>query len=184
MRFILSIVFLFMSNFLFAQSSRRIDSNNLDSFLCPRGYAALGHPYLPFDLKNEHTTVNNETLRGKVVFINFWFEGCHPCMAEMEALNELFQKFKDNKDFAFVTITWDNAETVERVKEKFSLLFDVFRASPEECHRLNFGCGYPTTFILDKTGIVKYRHHGGSNKTELAREFVMTTLLSEIKGLL
>jgi len=150
MKIIPLISFLIMNSFLFAQSSRQIETNNIDSFLCPSGYAAIGHPYLLFNLKNEHTAVNNESLGGKVVFINFWFEGCHPCMAEMEAFNELFKKLKDNKDFTFITITWDNAETINRVKEKYSLLFDVFAASTEECQRLNFGCGYPTSLILDK----------------------------------
>lgn len=174
------------TNILFAQSSsqRRTLEGKIDSVICPIGYMAIGHPYLPFKLTNDKKTVDNQRIDGKVVFINFWFEGCHPCMAEMDALNKLFEKMKDKKDFVFITITWDNDETIKRVKQKFSLSFDIFAASPAECQRLNFGCGYPTSVVLDKKGIVQYRHSGGSNDKERADQFVLTTLLTEIESLL
>jgi thiol-disulfide isomerase/thioredoxin len=184
MRPLLSAIFLLMTASLFAQSKPTMMSGNIDSLLCPKGYTAIGQPYLTFKLTSQNKMIDNESLHGKVVFINFWFEGCHPCMAEMEALNELFEKTKNNKDFVFISLTWDNPETIKRVKEKYGLGFDVFSASDKECQRLNFGCGYPTSIILDKKGSVKYRHSGGSLKKEEAREFVVTTLLSEIQSLL
>lgn len=176
---------LLATNNLFAQfpmQSRTIEAK-IDSLVCPIGYMAKGHPYLPFRLTNEKKTVDNQSIESKVVLINFWFEGCHPCMEEMDALNKLFVKLKDKKDFVFITVTWDNEETIKRVTQKFSLSFDIFAVSPAECQRLNFGCGYPTTIVLDKKGIVKYRHSGGSNDKKGAEQFVLTTLLAEIESL-
>ena len=105
-------------------------------------------------------------------------------MAEMEALNELFKTMDGTKDFVFISLTWDNEETVKKVKEKYGLVLEIFSTSDKECHRLNFGCGYPTSIILDKTGTVKFRHSGGSLKKEETRKFVMSTLLPEIQSLL
>lgn len=156
----------------------------MDSLLCPKGYAAISHPYPEFRITSENSAVDNQSLKGKVVLINFWFEGCHPCMAEMEALNELFKEMKSNKDFVFISLTWENREIINRVKEKYALTFEVFSTRSKECQRLNFGCGYPTSIVLDKTGTVKYRHSGGSPKKEEANAFIMTTLLSEIQSLL
>ena len=185
MRPILSSVFLIITSLSIAQTPAHTDTwEQMDSLMCPKGYAAIGHPYQEFRLTSTNNVADNKSLAGKVVLINFWFEGCHPCMAEMEALNELFNKMKDNKDFVFISLTRDDEETINRVKKKYSLLFDVYYASSKECQQLNFGCGYPTSIILDKTGIVKYKHSGGSIKTEEAREFVMQTLLPEIKKLL
>lgn len=186
MKFMRSALLLLITGLTYGQAfpqSHTIEGN-IDSILCPIGYASIGHPYPSFKLINDRKTVDNQSTNGKVVFINFWFEGCHPCMAEMEALNKLFVKMKDNKEFVFLTVTWDNEETVKRVKEKYSLLFDIFPANKKECQRLNFGCGYPTSIILDKKGTIKYRHSGGSIDIEKADEFVMTTLLAEIKSLL
>ena len=183
----MSTTFLILStSFLFAQShpQTRTLEGKIDSVTCPIGYMAKGHPYLPFKLTSDKKTVDNQSISGKVVFINFWFEGCHPCMAEMDALNKLFEKVKDKKDFVFISVTWDNDETIKRVTQKFSLSFDIFSASPAECQRLNFGCGYPTSVILDKKGIVHYRHSGGSNDKEKADQFVLKALLTEIESLL
>ena len=185
MRVLLSLFFILMAGLSFAQSTLHTQSREeMDSLMCPIGYAAFGHPYGEFKIKNENKTVDNLSIKGKVVLINFWFEGCHPCMAEMDALNNLFKKMNSNKDFVFISLTWDDKETVKRVKEKYGLAFEVFSASTEECQRLNFGCGYPTSIVLDKSGIVKYRRSGGSIKTEEANEFIEKTLLSEIQGLL
>ena len=151
---------------------------------CPVGFADLDHPYLQFTFAGEKTMVNNESVKGKVVLINFWFEGCHPCMAEMAAFNDLFNRMKNSKDFIFISVTRDDKETIKRVKEKFSLDFDVFSASGKECQRLTFGCGYPTSIILDKKGVLKYHSSGGSIVQEEANQFIMTTLLPEIESLL
>ncbi len=185
MKYLFSAVFLLMTSLSFAQSSLQTTiSKEMDSLLCPKGYASIGHPYPEFRITSETREVDNKSLKGKVVLINFWFEGCHPCMAEMEALNELFKKMKGNNDFVFISLTRDNQEAIRRVKEKYALSFEVFSTSEKECHRLIFGCGYPTSIVLDKTGTVKYRHIGGSLKKEEAKEFIMMTLLSEIQSLL
>src|SRR4029079_10181332 len=145
-----------------AQSSvQTANREQMDSLMCPVGYAAVGKAYPEFKITNEKRTVDNQTMRGKVVLINFWFEGCHPCMAEMEALNNVFKKMESNKDFVFISLTYDNQETIKRVKKKYDLKFEVFPVSNKECERLNFSCGFPTSIILDKSGIVKYRHSGG-----------------------
>lgn len=185
MRLLLSSIFLTISNLSFAQTSVHTETREeMDSLMCPGGYAATGQPYRDFKLIGKNKIVDNQSLKGKVVLINFWFEGCHPCMAEMEALNELFNEMKSNKDFIFISVTWDNDVAIKRVKEKYALDFEVYSATSKECQRLNFGCGYPTSIVLDKTGILKYRSNGGSIIEEQAKQFVMTTLLSEIKSLL
>jgi thiol-disulfide isomerase/thioredoxin len=185
MRLILSAIFFAITSSSVAQSSFQTSTKEeMDSLMCPKGYAAVGQPYLEFSITNETGAVDNQSLRGKVVLINFWFEGCHPCMAEMEALNNLFKKMDSNKDFVFISLTWDNKETIKRVKEKYGLAFEAFYVPGKECQRLNFGCGYPTSIVLDKSGIVKFRHSGGSLEEKQVNEFIGKTLLSEIQGLL
>lgn len=144
----------------------------------------IGHPYPKFQLRHQNKTINSNSIYGKVVLINFWFEACAPCMAEMEALNALYKQLQSKKDFVFISISWDSKEIIKRVIKKYDLAFDVFPASEMECQRLNFASGYPTSIILDKTGIIKNVHPGGPNNKEEATKFVMTRLLPEIKTLL
>jgi thiol-disulfide isomerase/thioredoxin len=142
---------------------------------------AIGKHFPKFFASNNEGQINNDSLLGKVVLINFWFEGCHPCLAEFDALNELAEKLKPDKEFEFISFTWDNAETIKRVKEKYGLRFKVFFADANECRRLNQNTGFPVSIILDRQGIIKYLVCGGSTDTKIAREFVMSTLLQEIQ---
>ena len=186
MKFIFSIVCVFIIGFSFSQSTSA-SADNIDSIylrLRPDIKKRIGQPYLDFSFTSNGKTISNDMLKGKVVLINFWFEGCHPCMAEMGALNELYEKLKDNDDFKFISITRDNDEAIARVKKKFSLKFDIISTTDKECRRLIFNTGYPISIILDKTGAVKFMHFYGSIEVQKAREHVMTTVLSEIQSLL
>lgn len=185
MKDILLVILVLTTFWASAQSASDNPSlSKIDSLLCPQGYSATCKPYLEFKLENRTSIIDNERLKGKVVLINFWFEGCHPCMAEMKALNNLYKELNGNKDFIFLSLTWENKEAIKRVKEKFDLSFEVFPTTAAECQRLNFSCGYPTSIILDKTGIVRFKRSGGSIEIEKATEFVEKILMPEIKKLL
>jgi len=179
MRLLLSLALLHLSIFSFGQAPNEPVRFDIDSFNKAKIREATGKPFPNFVVVNEGGQINNDSLKGKVVLINFWFEGCHPCLAEFGALNELAQKLKRNKDFEFISFTWDNAETIKRVKEKYRLQFKVFYS--KECNRLNLGLGYPTTIVLDREGRIKYLVNGGSLDQEKAREFVMNTLLAKVQ---
>lgn len=168
----------------FGQTATNSNTFDLDSLLKEKSKEAIGKPFPHFFAANEDIKINNDSLLGKVVLINFWFEGCHPCVAEFGALNEIALKLKDNNAFEFISFSWDNPETIARVKQKYNLQFKVFSLSAIECRRLNQNNGYPTTIILDKQGKITYLISGGATTTEKAREFVMSTLLPEIQKVL
>jgi len=154
---------------------------DFDSLMTAKTREILGKPFPQFVATSEKGNINNDSLIGKVVLINFWFEGCHPCVAEFGALNELAEQLKENKDFKFISFTWDDSETIKKVMEKYKLQYEVFQAPPGECKRLNQDSAYPTTMILDKHGIIRYWEMGGDTDPAGAREFVMTTLLPKIQ---
>ncbi|MCU7551172.1 TlpA family protein disulfide reductase [Chitinophagaceae bacterium LB-8] len=185
MRIIFSGLFLLIAFISFGQASiNPKGSVNIDSLMEANAKAAIGRPFPEFEATNEHGRINKKAFKGKVILVNFWFEDCHPCMAEMEALNELYRKLKDRKDFEFVSFTRDNAEAINRVKEKFGLQFKIFSINDAECRRLNQNNGYPTSIVVDKNGKIAYLVCGGPTDKDKAREFVMSKLLSEITNIL
>lgn len=177
--FILALVLFFHS--CFGQNKTQQAEINIDSLISAKEQSILGKPFPTFAATNEQGLINNDSLLGKVVLINFWFEGCHPCIAEFGALNELADQLKDNKNFVFISFTWDNEETVKRVKEKHKLLFKVFRVNGVECRRLNQNSAYPTMLILNKQGVIKYWADGGPIDPVKARQHVMSELLPKIQ---
>lgn len=182
MRLFLSLALFQLSILSFGQTPTKANNIDMDSLFRAKEKESIGKPFPHFVTADVESKITNDSLMGKVVLINFWFEGCHPCLAEFEALNELARKLKGTKDFEFISFSWDNAETIKRVKEEHKLQFRVFSVDDEECRRLNQNNGYPTTIILDRHGKIKYLIAGGADDKEGAKKFVMTTLLSKIQG--
>jgi thiol-disulfide isomerase/thioredoxin len=107
MRVIISFIFVLLAHSSIGQSPKNSSPFTVDSLLRARQTGAIGKSFPQFTALSDGQTVSNEAFRGKVVLINFWFENCLPCMAEMEALNALHHQLKDQNDFLFVSFTWD-----------------------------------------------------------------------------
>jgi thiol-disulfide isomerase/thioredoxin len=132
----------------------------------------IGKPFPQFSTSTNNKECSNQTLKGKAVFINFWFSACAPCIAELEALNELFTNFKQNKNFEFVSFTFEDSKEIDVIKKKYNIQYNVFSISRDECYRLNNNNGFPTSIILDSAGTVKYIHSGDQiNKSEIKKYF-------------
>lgn len=108
------------------------------------------------------TTVKTKDISGKIVFVNFWFAACTPCMAEMKALNQLYDSLKNNNDFYFLSISYDPDSVIKKTIKKFNIQYPVVHVSQAETKRLNFAHGYPTSFILDRNGIIKFFSTGAT----------------------
>jgi peroxiredoxin len=144
----------------------------------------IGRQFPQFSALTNNKRCSNQTLKGKVVFINFWFAACAPCMAEMGELNRLFINFKQNKNFEFVSFTFEDSKEIDLIKKKYNIHYNIFSISRDECYRLNNNNGFPASVILDSTGTVKYIHSGDQlNKIEIKKYFtskVYPLLLKEI----
>ena len=185
-----TVLFMLIVSLVFGQSPNGATTISWDSVFLARKQAALNTPFPQFTANSQKEVISNELLKDKVVLINFWFEGCHPCMAEMPMLNEVHRELKANKDFLFISFTFDNKDAIQRVQKKYGLTFDVLSTSIKEWTRLNFNSGYPTTIILDKKGIIKYMHnsiydmHDFENKQGDYNELLKAALISEVQSLL
>src|SRR3546814_399295 len=108
-------------------------------------------PYVSFKDKSGNI-ISLNSLKGKVVFINFWATWCPPCIAEMPTIQKLYTEFKDNKAVEFIMVDVDNNRTKSQNfmdKRKFDL--PVYTpASPIPASY--FGGSLPTTILLNKNG--------------------------------
>ncbi|MET3114924.1 thiol-disulfide isomerase/thioredoxin [Pedobacter sp. CG_S7] len=114
-------------------------------------------------LDGEGKTIKLSEQRGKVVFINFWATWCPPCIAEMPSIDNLYLKYKDNKNVMFIMVDVDGkyAASSAFMKNKgFSLpVYTPAGGIPEEY----FAGSMPTTVILDKSGNMAFHHLGGAD---------------------
>ena len=92
--------------------------------------------------------------RGKIVFLNFWATWCYACRIEMSDMEKLYQKFK-KKGFSIVTINLqESAAQVKEFFRKFKLTYTALLDPDGEVGAQFRITAIPTTFILDKEGII------------------------------
>jgi peroxiredoxin len=126
----------------------------------------------------------NNSLKGKVTLVNFWFEAGPPCVAEFDAINDLYEKFKSNKNFQILAFSYETPEAIKRIKEEYRLKFELLPVSDKEIRQLNFNYGFPTNLIIDQSEKVAHINVGGSTDKAKAMEYFSTTIIPEINKLL
>lgn len=110
--------------------------------------------------------VSLSSLKGKVVFINFWATWCPPCIHEMPSINDLKKSFEGNGNIVFLMVDVDNKiaqSTAFMTKNNYDL--PVY--TPASDIPSDFLAGaIPTTVILDKSGEMVGRLEGGRDYTD------------------
>lgn len=113
-------------------------------------------------------------LRGKVVLLHFWGSWCPPCRRELPELSRLHTELASRKDVELVLLQVRESSATARqwlTSQKLALpTYDALGDDPEqESLQLSNGKSigdrqlarvFPTTFVLDKRGIVVFSHAG------------------------
>ena len=128
----------------------------------PAGKGGLvGNPGPDFalDSLNGQGKVSLAASKGKVVIVDFWATWCEPCKKSFPKLQELNVKYKGN--LVIIGISEDDekggiADFGNTHGAKFPLVWDEKKALADKWKPANM----PTTFILDKQGVVKFVHQG------------------------
>jgi len=104
------------------------------------------------------TSVTSGDLLGKVVVLNFWATWCGPCKLEMPALQSLHED-RAEEGVVVLGLSTDvgGPGKISEFLAERGITYQVGRAS--RSHREAFGGirGIPTTFIIDKAGMVRHR---------------------------
>ncbi|GEM64900.1 alkyl hydroperoxide reductase [Sphingobacterium faecium NBRC 15299] len=108
------------------------------------------------------------SLKGKVVFINFWATWCPPCIHEMPSINSLKQSFKENNEIIFLMVDVDGMMDKSKAfmaENKYDLqVYAPHGEIPSEF----LGNAIPTTVILNKKGELVDRLEGGRDYADPA----------------
>ena len=105
---------------------------------------------------------STESMKGKVILVDFWATWCPPCVAEVPAIKKVYAEYHD-KGLEVLGVSSD--QTAAAVKKFAALeetpwpqLFDAEAAAARKWHPLTneYGInGLPAMFLIDKKGIVR-----------------------------
>jgi len=164
-------------------AQRSFSDNEMDKLI--EGYKDPGKIFGNFSAMATNGKIyNQDSLKHNISFINFWFEGCHPCIAEFPALNDLYARYKDSSNFQFLSFTFDRKEIAERLAEKYQIKYPIICLDDKTIRNLHFGLGYPTSIILDRKMSVRLIKLGGSLEETEIRQTVDRIYSKQILELL
>jgi len=104
--------------------------------------------------------VSLESLRGKVVYLDFWASWCGPCRVSFPLLEQLREELGPD-GFEVLAINVDEVESDARrflseVPVSYPVVRDADGITPQ-----TFGIlGMPTGYLIDRQGIVREVHQG------------------------
>ena len=124
-----------------------------------------------------------QSLRGKVVLVDYWATWCGPCKMAMPTLEALHRKFAA-QGLTVVGISVDDPSTVSLVPAVARSLGVTYTlsASPDENNvaQQAYGVsGIPAQFLIDKKGVLRWTQDGYSEDEKQELSVLIQKLLAE-----
>jgi S1-C subfamily serine protease/thiol-disulfide isomerase/thioredoxin len=99
--------------------------------------------------------------RGKVVVLDFWVDWCPHCVAMYPVERALVSKYV-GKPFAILGVNCDEAARLKRVLDAKTVTWRNWADGPAGPISAHWHVdGFPTLFVLDQNGVIRYRNVRG-----------------------
>ena len=119
-------------------------------------------------------------LKGSVVFINFWATWCPPCIEEMPSIQNLYNGFKDKKEFRMVTILYkDDYEKAMAYLKQNNYTVPVLIDREGKSAKAYGVTGVPETYIVDKQGVLREKVIGPADWNSTQADSLIANLLKQ-----
>jgi len=165
-------IILFMVICIFLWRGLSLDPHHLPSVQVGKSLPAFSLP----ELEYPGVLFQSSQVQGKVVLLNVWASWCSACVDEQVFLMQLAREgvsiyglnYKDNSHDALQWLKqWGNPykNILSDTQGKVAIDLGVY--------------GAPETFIIDKSGVIRYRHAGIMNQELWLKE--MLPLMNELE---
>ena len=124
-------------------------------------------------------TVSLASLRGKVVYVDFWASWCVPCRISMPALDSLYKR-NQSRGFAVVGVSKDvSAADAKRFLAKVPVTFPLALDTGDAAAKAFDVKAMPSGYLVDRKGVVRQVHRGFNDDSAAALEREIDNLLKE-----
>ena len=115
------------------------------------------------NLQGKDVNIAKLSNNGKPFVLTFWATWCGPCIKEHNALDEVYQDWKDETGVKIYSVSIDDSRSTAKVKPfvegkgwEFEVLLDV---NKDLARAMNVN-NPPYTFLFDGQGKLVYQHSG------------------------
>ena len=121
-------------------------------------------------LQNENSVVTSETFLGKVWVLNVFASWCTPCLDEHPMLMELASQ---NRVMIVGLNYKDGFQSAADWLGKHGNPYSAVAVDIDGLVGMDFGVyGVPETFLIDKSGVIRYKKIGPLSSTEIQDELL------------
>lgn len=114
--------------------------------------------------------INSDSLKGKIVILDFWDTCCNPCVKSMPQMEKFYQKYKDDKRVAIYLVNagWEPIEKAKSFANRRKHLFSrdkkydlpfAYDNNSVTMRKFKFD-STPSTVIIDADFNIRAKHSG------------------------
>jgi cytochrome c biogenesis protein CcmG/thiol:disulfide interchange protein DsbE len=129
---------------------------------CDRGAhpGQIGQPAPTFTVTDAQHTVSLESLRGRVVVLNFWATWCPPCVDELPSLMAMQARLRDRGVTVLAVSLDSNQEQYLKFLHDHNVDLLTVRDPQQKSNALYGTFAFPETYIIDPQGVVRRKFIG------------------------
>jgi cytochrome c biogenesis protein CcmG/thiol:disulfide interchange protein DsbE len=157
---------LFIVLAVFLAVGLRLNPKDIPSPLIDKPAPAFALPIL----ENPEKTLKQSDLQGKVWLLNVWASWCISCREEHPLLLQLAKQYP----VMLVGLNYkDEAQAASLWLQKLGNPYNVSIMDSDGRTGIDYGVyGVPETFVIDKRGVIRYKHTGPVVPGDLERIFL------------
>jgi thiol-disulfide isomerase/thioredoxin len=111
-----------------------------------------------------------DSLKDKVVLVDFWASWCVPCAESFPVMEKLHQSYKDQGLVIIAVNTDEKPASMQKFLKKHAVTFTVVRDAAQKLVGLADAPTMPTSFLIGRDG--KIRHiHAGYRASETPKQY-------------
>lgn len=143
----------------------------------PAADLKVGDKLPDFSVKDNNGQVwTNQNLKGKPAVLNFWYTGCIPCIKEMPEISQWVTRYPGAVCLA---VTYQPAKYINPIVQKRGFAFHQLVEAEEFWKKMQIK-STPTTFIVDKDGIIRLTVTGTNEEKRAQLEAELKKLTASL----
>ena len=112
---------------------------------------------------------------GSIIIVRFWTDTCQACAIEMPQLDALYRAYRNNGLVIVAVNEGQQPDVVRSFVSTHGMTYPVVLDSSSIMKNYYGIPGYPTSFILDRKGVVRHKIIGSANR-ETYEKFIRELL--------